>query len=189
MLRTLLTAALLSCLPIAAGVASAEGTSPKIGLAKGASVPEVMEVTSGGAPVSLASIAGQNGTVVVFFRSADWCPFCKKQLIELESAAAPLAEAGWNLAALSYDSVETLAKFKARSELSYTLISDEDSSTIRSFGLFNEDSKEGSRFYGIPHPAIVFVGADGTVREMLREEGYKDRPPAELVVSTALSLN
>jgi peroxiredoxin Q/BCP len=168
---------------------SKEQTVSEIGLADGAVAPEIAAVTSDGTAARLASIAGENGTILVFVRSADWCPFCKKQLIELESAVTPLKAAGWSLAALSYDSAETLAAFKDENALSYALLSDEDSSVIRDFGLFNEESKEGSRFYGIPHPAIVFIGSDGLVKETLREEGYKDRPPADLILATAEGLN
>ena len=191
MLRTLLSATLLMALPLSAFAEPSrkEQTASEVGLADGAVAPEIAAITSDGTAASLASIAGENGTILVFVRSADWCPFCKKQLIELESAVAPLKAAGWSLAALSYDSPETLAAFKDGNALSYTLLSDEDSSVIRDFALFNEESKEGSRFYGIPHPAIVFIGSDGLVKETLREEGYKDRPPADLIITTAEGLN
>lgn len=191
MLRSLLSTSLLFCLAVTASAEPSANlqSAAEIGLSDGTAAPEIAAFTSDGAPASLASITGENGTVLVFFRSADWCPFCKKQLVDLESAVAPLKAAGWSLAAISYDSAETLSEFKERSNLSYTLISDEDSSVIRDFSLLNEGSKEGSRFYGIPHPAIVFIGKDGRIKETLSEEGYKDRPPAELVISTAQGLN
>ena len=191
MFRTLLSASFLMVVPVFvyADPSPSPQTASEIGLPDGAAAPEIAAVTADGTPASLASIAGENGTILVFFRSADWCPFCKKQLIELESAVAPLKAAGWSLAAISYDSAETLSEFKDRNSLSYTLLSDEDSSVIRAFGVFNEEPKEGSRFYGIPHPAIVFLDKDGLVKETLREEDYKDRPPADLVISTAEALN
>jgi hypothetical protein len=39
------------------------------------------------------------------------------------------------------------------------------------------------RMNGIPHPAIYIIGADGVVIEKLYEEGYRTRPPAELVIA------
>ena len=60
---------------------------------------------------------------------------------------------------------------------------------IEAFNLKNEDVPPGSRYDGIPHPAIVFVGADGMVKAMLREEGYKNRPPVETVLEKATELN
>ena len=115
-------------------------------------------------------------------------PYCKKQLIELEAAAAPLADAGWTLVAVSYDPVETLAGYKADKGLSYALLSDEGSVAIKAFNLLNTDVKPGSRYDGIPHPAIVFIGADGTIAKTLREDGYKTRPAVDLVIETAEGL-
>ena len=205
MVRTLTLASVLALLPAVAVAQDATGdamnaksaeaeaaadahTAPMIGLPVGARTPDAQLTDSDGATVTFADLAGEKGVVVAFVRSADWCPFCKKQMVELEQAVAPLEDAGWTLAALSYDSTEVLSRFKGQNELSYTFLSDPDSEAIRAFNLFNEDMKEGSRTYGIPHPAIVFLGADGTVRATLREDGYRTRPAVETVIETASGL-
>ena len=206
MLRTLSLASVIALLPAAAGaqettdtelhtksveadkVVAALTETPVIGLADGVQAPVVALLDTGGAPQTFDSLAGAKGTVVAFVRSADWCPYCKKQLIELEAAAAPLADAGWTLVAVSYDPVETLAGYKADKGLSYALLSDEGSVAIKAFNLLNTDVKPGSRYDGIPHPAIVFIGADGTIRRTLREDGYKTRPAVDLVIETAEGL-
>jgi len=159
----------------------------RVGPVVGAPAPAVSVVGPAGA-VSFTDIAGEKGTVVAFFRSADWCPYCKKQLIDLEAAAAPLAEAGWTLAGVSYDSPEILAGFKADKGLSYELYSDTGSAAIDAFDLRNHEMQAGSRYDGIPHPAIVFIGADGEVKAVMREEGYKDRPAVDTVVAMAAAL-
>ena len=60
---------------------------------------------------------------------------------------------------------------------------------IDAFHLRNTDMPAGSRYDGIPHPAIVFISPEGEVKAMLREEGYRDRPPVPLVLETATDLN
>ena len=72
--------------------------------------------------------------------------------------------------------------------MTYPLLSDPGSDTIKAFNLLNADMKPSARTYGVPHPAVVFVGADGTVKAMLREEGYKDRPANEAVIEAAEAL-
>jgi len=129
------------------------------------------------------------GRVVAFVRSADWCPYCQAQLKDLENARAPLAEKGWSLAALSYDRSDILTAFADKHDLGYTLLSDEDSSVISAFNLLNTDVPEGSRYWGIPHPAIVFIRNDGEVAAVLRERGYEDRPEVEIILETAARLN
>ena len=191
MIRTAIAAlALAAALALpAAAQQSAAPEARMIGPIVGSQAPDATVVIPGGETVPLASLAGENGMAVVFVRSLDWCPYCKKQAMDLEAAAAPLAEAGWTLVLLSYDGPETLAGFAEEKDLSYALVSDEDSEAIKAFGLLNEEHEQGSRAYGIPHPAIVFVRANGTVGAVLRETCYKDRPAVEVVTETASLLN
>jgi len=49
---------------------------------------------------------GQNGLILTFFRSADWCPFCQAQLIDLNGGLTEVEKCGYHIAALSYDSPE-----------------------------------------------------------------------------------
>ena len=111
-----------------------------------------------------------------------------EQLIDLKEAAAPLGEEGWTLIGVSYDSPEILADFKSAKALPYGLYSDTGSAAIDAFDLRNPDVPAGSRYDGIPHPAIIFISADGTVKAVMREEGYKDRPAVDAVLAMAAAL-
>lgn len=180
MIRTLLTASAF-ILSGAAAIAedTEDGTTSMICVEAGTMAPEFAAVTAAGDAVDLAAISGEKGAVVVFSRSLDWCPFCKAQALELESVTAELAEAGWTMNVITYDNPETLAEFASDNALSYTFLSDTDSAMIDAFGLRNTDVTAGSRFDGIPHPAIIFIKANGEVAGVQKEEGYRDRPPTE----------
>ncbi|WP_300391774.1 peroxiredoxin family protein [Henriciella sp.] len=191
MLRSMLVAlGLLAA--VALPVTAQESAVPEdqmIGPMVGTEAPPLSGMTSDGQTVTLDALAGENGTVIAFIRSLDWCPYCQKQAIGLEEARVPLEEAGWSLVALSYDSQETLANFSHEKGINYVLVSDPESKVIRDYDQLNEEMKEGSKYWGIPHPAIVFVRTDGTVAAVLREEGYKDRPEVDVVTETATLLN
>ena len=154
-------------------------TSNMVCVEAGTSAPAVAALTVSGDAVDLAGITGENGAVLVFSRSLDWCPYCKAQALELETVKADLEAAGWSLNLITYDSPETLAGFASEKSLTYTLLSDTESATIDAFGLRNTEVSAGSRFDGIPHPAIVYIRANGEVAGVQKEEGYKDRPPTE----------
>ena len=154
-------------------------TSSMVCVEAGTLAPDFSAVTAAGDTVDLAGIAGENGAVIVFSRSLDWCPFCKKQALELETVTAELAEAGWSMNVITYDSPDILADFSSENELSYNFLSDTDSAMIDAFGLRNTEVTAGSRFDGIPHPAIIYIKADGEVAGVQKEEGYRDRPPTE----------
>ena len=157
---------------------------PKVG-AVAPSLDSTVAVTADG----VTPAAAENGRVLVFVRSADWCPFCKTQLVELEEIAGPLSEAGWALEAISYDSPEILSEFATDNDLTFTLRADEGSAVTTEFGLLNTDVREGSRSYGIPHPAVVFIRDKGTVAAVLREEGYRTRPSIDAITEAAMMLN
>ena len=154
-------------------------TSNMVCVEAGTNAPAVTALTASGDAVDLAGITGENGAVLVFSRSLDWCPYCKAQALELETVKADLEAAGWSLNLITYDSPETLAGFASEKSLTYSLLSDTDSATIDAFGLRNTEVPAGSRFDGIPHPAIVYIRANGEVAGVQKEEGYKDRPPTE----------
>jgi peroxiredoxin Q/BCP len=156
-----------------------DATSNMICVEAGTEAPSISAVTASGDAVDLSGITGENGAVLVFSRSLDWCPYCKAQALELETVKADLAAAGWTLNLITYDSPEILAGFAEEKALTYTLLSDTDSATIDAFGLRNTEMPAGSRFDGVPHPAIVYIKADGEVAGVQKEEGYKTRPPTE----------
>ena len=164
-------------------------TSSMVCVEAGTMAPTVAAVTAAGETVDLAGITGENGAVLVFSRSLDWCPFCKAQALELETVKADLEAAGWSLNLITYDSPETLAGFAAESELTYTFLSDTGSATIDAFGLRNTEVTAGSRFDGIPHPAIVYIKADGEVAGVQKEEGYRERPPTEGIPQLVALIN
>jgi peroxiredoxin len=89
---------------------------------------------------SLETLKGTNGTVLLFFRSADWCPYCKGQLIQLQMAKARFEKQGIRLAGISYDSVEILKFFSDRRKIEFPLLSDPDSKIIRAYQVLNAEA-------------------------------------------------
>jgi AhpC/TSA family/Disulphide bond corrector protein DsbC len=71
--------------------------------------------------------------------------------------------------------VDVLREFADRRRITYLMLSDAESSVIRSFGLFNETVPPGTRDFGIPHPALFFVDGNGTVLRKYMEERYYHR--------------
>jgi len=64
--------------------------------------------------------------------------------VELQSQSEELRAQGLGVAAISYDSEEVLAAFAAKRGISdLSLLSDDDSSVIRAFGIYNHVAEEG----------------------------------------------
>lgn len=128
-------------------------------------------------------MAGKNGTVLLFFRSADWCPYCQRQLMDLNAGLPEIEKRGLKLAAISYDSTDILAKFTDKREIKFTLLSDPKSEVIDRYGLRDPAYAGKPKFDGVPRPIILILDPKGTIKAKLYEESYKDRPPVAQILA------
>ena len=93
-----------------------------------------------------------------------------------------LEKNGVRIAAVSYDSQETLRDFRDQHGIGFSLLSDRDSAVIRSFGIFNTNIAPGLRAHGVPHPVEYLVAPDGVVIRKYFVENYQHRVTASSVV-------
>lgn len=135
-------------------------------------------------PQSLSSLMGEKGMVLLFYRSAAWCPYCQAQLMDLNTGVGDIAKRGYSLVGLSYDAPQVLAAFTEKRSIGYTLLSDPGSKTIDLYGLRDPQYPEGHFAHGVPRPIIFILDRDGTIRSKLYEDTYKKRPPVGLVIET-----
>ena len=128
-------AALLFATLIEAGQARANPDF-ELGPAINAKAPDIgMPPDQTGAPRALASLMGDKGMVLFFFRSADWCPYCQAQMMDLNTAVAGIERRGYKMAGISYDRPEILKTFIERRNIGYTLLSDPKSEIIDRYKL------------------------------------------------------
>jgi hypothetical protein len=98
--------------------------------------------------------------------------------VELEQNLDRIRKQGLGLAAISYDSVEILKNFAGRRHITFPLLSDPDSKTIRAFGILNETVKPGTPQFGIPNPGTYVLDAKGTVVSKYFEDDIRERVSA-----------
>ena len=154
-----------------------------LGPAIGTTAPDIgTRLDQFGKPRQLSDLMGRNGLVLFFFRSADWCPFCQAQLIDINGGVAEIEKRGYRVAGLSYDSPEILEAFNAKRHPTYTLLSDAKSEIIDRYNLRDPQYPPGNRAYGVPRPIIFIVDKGGVIRAKLYEESFKVRPPVSAVI-------
>lgn len=141
-----------------------------------------MPIDSKGIARSLDSVMGKNGTVLFFFRSAAWCPYCQAQLLNLNDRVLDIEKRGYSLVGISYDQPTVQADFISQRGIKYTLLSDPKSEIINRYNLRDPQYKEGSKAYGVPRPIIFVLDRSGTIKAKLYEETYTKRPPVDLVI-------
>lgn len=126
----------------------------------------------------LEEFAGPKGTVLLATRSADWCPYCMKQMIQLQEHLGAYREAGIGVVAITYDDPALQAQFTRKWGIEYPLLHDVQTLSFRTLGILNEDYQPGDTAYGIPHPGMIVIDPDGVVVGKLFLESYSQRVDA-----------
>lgn len=154
----------------------------EVGLRAGDVIPQTFRATSHlGEEVEYKDIRGEKGLILLFNRSAQWCPHCQKQMKDWSEHVKRFEDQGYKVAAITYDSVEKLKAFHEKNAIAYTLLSDEGSKMIELFGILNVDVDRESRAYGVPYPAIYVINPAGIISHRFTLEGYKKRPAVDVV--------
>jgi peroxiredoxin len=165
----------------------------------GEPVPDFRLPDQTGTVRTLQSIMGRRGAVIVFVRSTDWCPYCKTQVVELQGRVEALRAQGLGLAVISYDPQEVHARFSRERGITFPLLADAGSATIRRYGILNTvvdlamgDRRDdpqvraaaqlyvsggavGARHQGIPFPGTFIVDRRGRVTARFFEDYYAER--------------
>ncbi len=146
-------------------------TGPELG----SQIPKMHVLDQFGDNQQLANIMGEKGTVILLFRSADWCPFCKRHLLELNSEVHKFKKLGYGITAISYDTPKILRTFAQKKKLKFSLLSDQKVETFKAFNVVNKENEPGDRHYGIPYPGVIVVDQSGKIVHKYFFEGYKKR--------------
>lgn len=118
----------------------------------------------------------------MFSRSADWCPYCKTQIIEMEQYVDDFKKQGLGVVTITYDSTEIVANFAKRKNITFPLLGDSNSKIIRAFGVLNTSVPEDHAWYGVPYPGTFIVDQNGVVKSKYFEDNYRDRYSAPTIL-------
>ena len=177
--------ALVALLSVA-GLTAADSAS-KSGLKVGAQAPTFVLQDAAGKNTALVDLLKHGPVALVFYRSADWCPFCKKQLQALQADLKNLEMSGLRVVGISYDAPATSAAAAAKLGLTFPLLSDPGSKIIDAYGIRNAEAK--GKAEGVPHPVVFIVDRAGVIRAKLMRDGYRDRPESAEIIAAAKGLN
>lgn len=95
--------------------------------------------------------------------------------MELQGRLPEILKSGLSLVAISYDSVRVLADFSMRRGITFPLLSDAGSATIKRYGILNTTIDPKNELYGYPFPGTFIVNRDGMVTSRIFEPIYQER--------------
>ena len=135
-------------------------------LQTGDKAPDFTLPSDGSGEVSLKDYSGQ--TVVLYFYPKDDTPGCTKEAIAFSEHLDQFRKAGAVILGVSPDTAAKHDKFKAKHELSVTLLADEDTAVCEAYGVWKEKNMYGRKFMGVERSTFL-IGPDGKIIESWRK--------------------
>ena len=132
-------------------------------LAAGAKAPAFTLPRDGGDTVSLADFAGRI-LVLYFYPRADTSG-CTKEAIDFTHHKAAFSRAGADILGVSADPVPAQDAFKAKHKLSIALASDEKHKMLEAYGVWQEKSMYGRKFFGVVRSTFL-IGPDARIAKV-----------------------
>jgi hypothetical protein len=102
--------------------------------------------------------------------------------VELQGRVDELRKSGLGLAVITYDPVPVLAEFATRRGITFPLLSDTGSATIRRYGILNTTVAETNPSFGYPFPGTFVLDPKGVVTARFFEQTYQERNTINSVV-------
>ncbi len=155
------------------------------GPAIGSLFPGVRATYQGRELSLINEFAGPNGTVFIATRSAEWCPYCMKQMIQLQATKHEFDAAGIGMVAMTYDDPALQKAFVDKYGIEYPLLHDLDTMSFKTLGILNQEYSPGDSAYGIPYPGMIIVDSNGIVVGKLFLEAYSVRVDSAAALSHA----
>jgi len=148
----------------------------------GSRFPGLQATYNGDSVTLINEFAGENGTALIASRSVDWCPYCMRQMIQLQENKAAFDAAGIGLVAVTYDDPQLQQAFIEKFGITIPILSDVNALTFKTLGILNADYASGDFQYGIPHPGMIVIDPDGKVVGKQFLEAYSVRVDSAVVL-------
>ena len=122
-------------------------------IAEGIPAPDFTLPTDAGDTLTLSSLRGR--WVVLFAYPKDDTSGCTVEACEFRDALPRFDASKAVILGISPDSVKSHVKFKAKYELPYTLLADEDKTVLQAYDVWKEKSMYGKKYMGVERTTFL----------------------------------
>ncbi|MEO5569640.1 MAG: peroxiredoxin-like family protein [Bacteroidia bacterium] len=168
------------------------------GLKKGEKAPAFNAKDYNGNSIDLYKLL-QNGEVVLMFYRGEWCPYCNKEMSELQDSLHYITEKGAYVIAITPETNNNINKTIKKTKASFSIIHDEgnkimdlyktsfvlDSATVEKYKKWNIDleNANGNKDNTLPVPATYVIGKDGIIKYVFFDKDYKNRASVNDIIN------
>ena len=162
------------------------------GLFINSKAPEFKINDQNGKEVSLKDLRKKGPVVLVFYRG-NWCPYCNKELKNLQDSLSLLTDKKAQVVAISPEAAEGVSETVKKTGASFPVLYDKEAKVAKSYQVAYEvDEKTTTRYksFGtdllkinqqkgspiLPVPAVYIINRDGSITYRYFNEDYRKRP-------------
>ena len=177
----------------ASPVAHAQTTAPALtatALTVGESAPMFKAKDANGREINLKQLL-KKGPVVLYFYRGQWCPFCNKQLSQLQDSLQQLTAKGAQVMVVSPEIQENIGKTVAKTKASFPIVHDQNFAIMKAYRTaFTVQPDIVTKYKGfgvdllvangadaavLPVPATYIIGKDGKIKYAHFNADYRQR--------------
>ena len=184
---------------------SISSANEDLGLPVGVQAPDFEAATYDGGQVKLSEITKDGPAVLIFYRGG-WCPYCNRQLQELQSRLEEFQSTGATIVAISVDRQEKAAESVEGGGLGFTVVSDPEAGLLELYNIvyhvpdelvkkYKEEYKidlerdSGETHHIIAVPAAFVVNRSGKIVFAYVNEDYKVRVSTDALLEALKNLD
>jgi peroxiredoxin len=167
------------------------------GLKAGDVAPDFTVADQNGKNIQLKKLL-QKGEVVLIFYRGQWCPYCNKQLSNLNDSLPFITAKGATVLAVTLETPENIKKTIGKTKAVYSILEDKYMAIMKAYKVnFAVDEKTVEKYkkYGIdfdkvnganganlPVPATYIIGVDGTIKYAFFNPDYTQRTSVKVLL-------
>jgi peroxiredoxin Q/BCP len=135
-------------------------------ISEGDKAPTFTLEADGESVINLKNFRGK--TVVLYFYPKDSTPGCTKEACDFRDHIQAFTKRNITIIGVSKDSIKRHDNFKAKYELPFTLVSDNDNKVCEMYGTWVEKSMYGKKYMGIERSTFL-IGPEGIILKVWRK--------------------
>lgn len=176
---------------IAAGILFSLQVLAQTGLKNGTTAPGFSAIDNSGKTLELKTLLKSHKAVVLFFYRGQWCPFCNKQIKQLQDSLQLLTGKGAYVIGITPETGENITKTIDKTHASFSMVQDKDYHIMKAYNVNYTVSDEtltqlkkygvdleknnGNKDHVLPVPATYVINSSGNISFVQFDKDYTKR--------------
>ena len=169
------------------------------GLKSGATAPEFTATDNAGKTLDLKALLRSHKAVVLFFYRGQWCPYCNKQIKQLQDSLQLLTDKGAYVIGVTPETGDNINKTIDKTHASFSIIQDKGYQIMKAYdvnytvndALYSRlkgygvdlEKNNGNKDHVLPVPATYVIDRSGKISFVQFDKDYTRRASVSSILN------